>query len=199
MNIIFDVGGVLLKWKPAEAARRAFSDPAERKRFLKEVIQQDVWKDFDAGRISSKDLVRSVHETSGISTEGLNAFIREIPNELVPMQDTLKLVDDLIDAGHKLYILSNMPYEIAEYIQNRDAFWDKFTGKVFSGYVHMIKPDREIYDHISSEYELIPEETFFIDDYEINIETAKSIGFRTHLFRDAETCREDLRSEEVIL
>jgi glucose-1-phosphate adenylyltransferase len=57
-----------------------------------------------------------------------------------------------------------------------------FDGMVFSGIVHLVKPDRRIYEHLLSTYGLTPDECLFIDDSPKNIEGAKAFGINTYLF-----------------
>ena len=45
----------------------------------------------------------------------------------------------------------------------------------------MIKPDPAIYQVLIDRFELVPEETLFIDDNAANIETARQMGFQTIL------------------
>ncbi len=58
----------------------------------------------------------------------------------------------------------------------------------------MMKPDREIFEHLLSEFQLQASATVFVDDFPINIESAKEAGLHTVLFRDADDCRRQLQS-----
>ena len=49
--------------------------------------------------------------------------------------------------------------------------------------VHVVKPDIRIYEHLLKTCGLKPEECFFIDDMEANVEGAKKAGIAGAVFR----------------
>jgi len=44
--------------------------------------------------------------------------------------------------------------------------------------IHLRKPNTDIYEFVLEENQLIPEETFFIDDTEENTRTAEKLGIK---------------------
>ena len=69
-----------------------------------------------------------------------------------------------------------------------------FDGLVFSGPIGMIKPSREIFEHLLEKYSLDAKECIFIDDSELNINGAKAAGLNTYRFDgNADKLREYLR------
>jgi putative hydrolase of the HAD superfamily len=54
----------------------------------------------------------------------------------------------------------------------------------------MAKPDEDIFYHVIQQEQLNPEEILFLDDGELNIQTAKKLGFNCYLVQD----KEDFRS-----
>ena len=58
----------------------------------------------------------------------------------------------------------------------------------------MMKPDREIFEHLLSEFQLQASATVFVDDFPINVEGAKEAGLHAILFRDAVDCRRRLQA-----
>jgi HAD superfamily hydrolase (TIGR01509 family) len=77
-------------------------------------------------------------------------------------------------------------------LRSRYDHWDRFRGIVISGEVGLVKPEPEIFHHITDCYSLIPAETVFIDDHLPNIESAGRLGFRTIHFANAAQCRREL-------
>ena len=57
--------------------------------------------------------------------------------------------------------------------------------EVVSGFVHLYKPQREIYDLMSERIGLPPEKLLFLDDLESNINAARSLGWRGEVFTGA--------------
>jgi len=193
MDIVFDVGGVLLHWDPAAIAGQVFPDPNIRECFLANVLGDGCWIRYDKGELTAARLTEMVHRNLGIPSEQMSAFIEAAKSTLLPKEDTLEVVRQLHRSGNRLFVLSNMPSEMADYIRGAYAFWDLFDGTVFSGYVRMVKPDEEIFRYLFSQYHLVPEETVFIDDSTLNIEAAARLGVQGMLFQDADSLQKRLK------
>ena len=54
-NVIFDFGGVLLRWKPEEIINGFYADPLSREHLRQLVFQHPDWVELDAGRLSEAD------------------------------------------------------------------------------------------------------------------------------------------------
>ncbi|MCY7328876.1 MAG: HAD-IA family hydrolase, partial [Saprospiraceae bacterium] len=71
---------------------------------------------------------------------------------------------------------------IADYMQREHGIPDYesryFEGVYFSHLIRLRKPDREIYDYVLADAELLPEETVFFDDMLINVEGARQVGIQ---------------------
>ena len=64
-------------------------------------------------------------------------------------------------------------------MEDQYPFLKEFDGKIISGRDFLIKPDPAIYELAISRFDLIPEETLFIDDSLDNIEAAQKLNFQT--------------------
>ena len=60
----------------------------------------------------------------------------------------------------------------------------------------VLKPDKQIYLKLLKKYNLIPNETVFIDDNPNNIKTANELGIHGIVFKNLEQCKKEL--EEII-
>jgi HAD superfamily hydrolase (TIGR01509 family) len=58
-------------------------------------------------------------------------------------------------------------------------FLQSFNGLLISGEDNMMKPNAEIYELAIARFNLIPQETVFIDDKLENIEAAKKLKLKT--------------------
>jgi HAD superfamily hydrolase (TIGR01509 family) len=115
-----------------------------------------------------------------------------VRNSLRPKLDTVDLVERLAKRGVPLYCLSNMPASTFAHVRERYRFWSAFIGIVISGEIKMVKPEREIFDHLLRRYRLAPGETVFVDDHQPNIAAARALGLHTVWFRDARQCEHEL-------
>jgi putative hydrolase of the HAD superfamily len=82
--------------------------------------------------------------------------------------------------GIRTVLVSNMAEETYDRLV-QDTHWAKscFDRFVISGILGMNKPDTPIFHHTLNLMQVSPEQVLFIDDSEVNIETAKSMGMQT--------------------
>ena len=64
-----------------------------------------------------------------------------------------------------------------------------------------IKPAEKIYRILFDEFSLIPEECFFIDDSQTNVDMAEYVGMKAHCFgdRDIERLKQDMRNNNIVI
>jgi putative hydrolase of the HAD superfamily len=116
----------------------------------------------------------------------------------VPYANVVELVTEVKDAGHRLFVLSNMHHASADYLERSHDFWSLFDGAVYSCRIRHVKPEPEIYEHLLSTYELEAAETVFIDDLRENVDSAARFGIRTVHYRNVDQCRRELRDHGVL-
>ena len=107
-------------------------------------------------------------------------------------EDSVALMDRLIDAGYDVTLLTNWAADTFIEARARFAFLDRARGITVSGEIRMIKPERAIYDHHAAVFELDPAATLFIDDSQKNVDGAKAAGWQALLFTGAPTLKADL-------
>lgn len=187
-NVIFDFGGVLVRWAPAELIARFYPDPAVRSVVWDTVFQHPDWIEWDRGTLDDAAAAQRWAERAGRTVDEINTLLSHMRESLTPIAETVDILQKLSEAGVPLYGLSNMPASTFAFLRARDAHWKLFRGIVISGEIKMIKPDPEIFEHITQLYSLTPAETLFIDDSKPNIETAQRLGFHTIHFQGASHC-----------
>ena len=99
------------------------------------------------------------------------------------------LIDDLHKEGYYVYLLSNYPLHMYELHWPSFKFFSKVDGYVVSAVEKLCKPDPEIYKLLCDRYDLIPEECLFIDDRQVNVDAAISVGMSGLLFEGEESVR----------
>ena len=96
----------------------------------------------------------------------------------LPMQAAVQVIRT---AGLRTALLSNS-WGMADY--PRDLFPGMFDVVVISGEVGMRKPEERIFRHAAGLLGLEPAECVFIDDIEVNVAAAESIGMTSILHHD---------------
>jgi len=193
-NVVFDVGGVLLEWNPRDVIARLHPDAASQAVIRKHMFEHDDWHQFDRGSLTYDGAIKHFSRTTGLSAEETRALIHATRESLRPIEGTVRMVDDLAAAGVHLYLLSNMPVSTFEYLVQHHRFFRHFRHLVISGAILMIKPDPAIYKHLVEKTGIVPAESVFIDDLLKNVVAARECGFEAIQFRDAASCRDELRA-----
>lgn len=199
MNIVFDLGGVVVRWEPESLIAEVFSDPKVRRAVHSEFVDHPDWVELDRGTLAPQDAVTRAARRTGLSEFALGHFLRQVPPALVAIPDMVALLYRLKAQGHTLYCLSNMHFASIEYLERAYTFWEVFTGKVISCRLKLCKPEPEIYAHLLGNYGIQPVDTVFIDDMEVNLITASQMGIQTIRFENPAQCANELRATGCIL
>jgi len=101
-------------------------------------------------------------------------------------EEMTQIAKKLKEAGYLLFVLSNNFKERTKYYDKNFPFLNDIFEKVYyswqSGFV---KPEENAYKLILEENNLKPEECFYFDDSEKNIEVAGGLGIESYLFKNA--------------
>jgi putative hydrolase of the HAD superfamily len=191
-NVIFDFGGVLIRWQPQQIIDGFYEDEDLRARLRDEVFRHPDWLEMDRGTLEDGDAVERFAKRMHRPAAEMRDLMERVKESLVPMQSSLDIVNGLAHRGIPVYGLSNMSSSTFAHLEARHSIWDVFRGIVISGRIKLVKPDPRIFEHISKTYGLVPGETAFIDDLEPNVEAASRHGFKGIKFENAEQCRAEL-------
>ena len=179
-NIIFDFGNVLGKFD-GRYIMEQFCSSEEDCNLLCSVIYEK-WNELDKGTIDYKEYMEEcLAALPDRLADQTRAFFKDWPSHITPKEDTLCFIDELVERSVPVYLLSNAPTYFAEWAQQYEVL-KKFSGVVFSAPLKTAKPDPAIYQYLFRTYSLKPEECFFIDDLEKNIEAGKALGMNGIVF-----------------
>ena len=185
-NIVFDLGGVLvdLDFKAAinGLQKAGFANVKEQ---LQTLHQGGIFQKFELGEMSADEFRTAIRENSTVEltdeeVDNLwNAMLLEIPRE------KLELILDL-RGKYMVYLLSNTNSIHWDYVC-KNAFNyrgfrvnDYFEETFLSYEMHLVKPDKAIFEKVLQDANLLPEETLFIDDSEANCKAAEEVGIHAH-------------------
>ena len=94
------------------------------------------------------------------------------------------VIKELKDQGYGIYLCSNASMRLLQCYKQVIPGIEYFDGVLFSAEVKCIKPQKEIYLHLFENFQLKPEECFFIDDLQRNIDGAKACGMEGYCHKD---------------
>ena len=193
MNVVFDLGGVLLSWNPEEMLAKSFADPAVREIARREVMNHPDWLEIDRGTYTFEEAIQRFVVSSGLDETTIRDFMDSVPHSLTAKPDTVNLLHRVKAAGNSVYCLSNMPGETFAFLERNHDFWYAFDGLVISARIGHCKPEPAIYHHLLGTFNLTPSETVFIDDLIENIEAARREGIHGIRFENAEQVERELK------
>ncbi len=189
-NIIFDLGNVLIEFNPEKFIKNNIEE-RDREKVLKIIFLGAEWLKLDRGTLSYEEAISIFSEKLPKYKESIESFFnKNILECLTPMEENIKVMKKLKKDGYNLYILSNFHKPAFDYINKNWDFFKEFNGATVSSYCKLLKPEKEIYQEIIRKFNLIPEETLFIDDTLVNIEMCEIFGIRgLHLKKEDELNR----------
>lgn len=192
-NIVFDIGNVLMTFKPDDYLRTVVSDENKRDLLYKTVFCGQEWIMLDKGTIDEKSAIDSFIEKSPqIKNDILELMDTLYEKMIMPLTDTIDYLKELRKSGYKIYLLSNYHDRAFDYIDQQYGLASLVDGKIISARVQMLKPDAKIYIKLLQTYNLIPEETVFIDDMIENVRAAEALGIKSFQFTDCISLKKNL-------
>ena len=193
-NIIFDLGNVLISFRPSEFFDTKGYPETIKSKILSDIFGSKEWLKLDNGEISTPEAIDAMSLKSSLKREEI-AHIFHLRTEIMfPLDQNVRLLPELKKQGFRLYFLSNFPIDIFEEIKAGYYFFRYFDGGVISSEVKFSKPDRRIYEILLKKYFLTAEESLFIDDIEINVRAAEASGMKGLVTYGSEEISKELRA-----
>ncbi len=195
-HIIFDLGGVLFQWNPKEILRTLITEDPTFPENIPEITLTKAWTDFDAGLIMLKETIEILAET--YQRKHIERFIELSIEKLTPIEQGVRLLQNVQAQGCKTFILSNISEEFLNRIAPHHLFLSSFDGAVFSYQIKAVKPHEKIYKALLTKYHLDPQECLFIDDFPANIKAALDVGIDGILCQDHLHVEKELKDRGII-
>lgn len=197
-NIIFDLSEVIISGYAGieHLVEKKFGIPAEE--FLQRKKEKNArFLDLMRGNLKEEEYCNEVLEGMNwnITIEDLRTTIREYLNQ--PIQGTMKIVKQL-KGKYQLILLSDHVREWMAYIEKNNQDINIFDQKIYSYEIGSVKPDEQTFRTVLNKTQVVPGETLFIDDHEINIKRAQEVGIHGIVFQNAEQLRKDLGLLNII-
>ena len=191
-NVVFDLGGVLINLdfdNCLNVFRKAGFQDIE-----KQACQfrgKGFFFQFELGEISPEEFRKAIRKevSEALSDHEIddmwNLMLLDIPREKLDL--LLKLREH-----YMVYLLSNTnrihwDYACEQMFCYRGFRVNDFFEDIFLSFeMHKAKPEKDIYEQMMKEANILPEETFFIDDSAINCQAAISLGIQSYHYHIGE-------------
>jgi HAD superfamily hydrolase (TIGR01509 family) len=194
--VVFDLGGVLIRLEGVPVMGRLAGGLAE----------EEVWRRwlacpwvrrYERGQCSRGEFAAGLIQDWGLSIgseEFLASFLRW-PRGLYPGAD--RLLAALSGRVHRA-CLSNTNELHWESQLGADRLRELFDSTFLSFELGLIKPDREIFEHVVAELGCPAGAVLFLDDNRINVEAARAVGIDAHRVQGSDAARDLLRARGVL-
>jgi 2-haloacid dehalogenase len=197
--VVFDVGNVLYGWDPEAFLVTQVADDAERLRFIADVDLYGWHDTLDGGRPyaeAAAELEEKFPQYAHLIAAWSDRFGETISG---PVPGVHAIVEELDARGLPLFAITNFSADFwPPFFEKERAFLSRFRDIVVSGEEKLLKPDPALYYRALDRFSLKPGDALFIDDREINVEGARAVGMRAHLFIDAADLRARLEAEGLL-
>ncbi|QXP57929.1 HAD-IA family hydrolase [Cellulophaga sp. HaHa_2_95] len=180
-NIIFDFGDIFINLdKPA--VFKALENVG-----YKEVTPEldDIFKAYEMGLMTSENFILKLNEIFPSATpkqlrDAWNSILLDFPENRLLFLEKLAA-----EKKYRLFLLSNTNEIHIDYVINTmgeaqfDRFKDCFEKFYLSHEINLRKPNKNIYEFVLNENNLIAEETFFVDDTQENTDASAALGIKS--------------------
>jgi len=198
MNIVFDLGMVLIEWDPRHVYRKVFKSQVDMEWFLTHVchpewnLEQDKGRSFDDG--VAEATARHPKHAAEI------AMYRDRWMEMVPgaIMGSVDILEALHKKGAALYAITNWNGDTFRATRPRFAFLNHFRDIVVSGDERLLKPEPDIFHLLARRNGIKLEDSIFIDDSLKNVKGAEAVGMKTHHFTTPEKLAGELQKLGIL-
>ncbi len=176
MVFLFDIGRVLLDFDFKSSLKRLLppEDPNAIQRVDRILARKDL---LETGLITPEtytDWALKILQNNVTAAQFRHAW-RDIFTVNQPMW---KNVNELTTRGHRLILMSNINAIHCPWIFKTFPQFSCFEAAILSFEIRLLKPQIEIYQYAIDHYQLIPEQTAYIDDAQENIQAGEQLGFK---------------------
>ena len=182
MDIILDMGNVLLEWNKDKILRGVVKTEKDYMILDKAIFQSGLWERLDLGTLTREELVLKVVSLIGsIYQEKVQEVVWNWPSYIEIYTEVFPLLARLKEKGHRIFVLSNTSpvfYELLE--EQLSPLNEILDGFVLSCDIKAIKPDPKMFEEILHKYELNPANCIFLDDVKENTKMAESLGIKAY-------------------
>lgn len=186
MNVVFDIGNVLIRWDPHLAFLPMLGDRAAVEDFLARTDFYARNRRADGGETFAA-LAEEIADPADRA-----AFLSYVPNYALAVPEaiggTWALVDRLRAAGHAIHAITNWSAETwPAGVAAHPRLGTAFGVTVVSGHEGVLKPRPEIFRLLCARAEAAPENCLFVDDSEENVAGARAFGMEALHFTGPDT------------
>ena len=198
MNVVFDLGMVLIDWDPRHLYRKVFKSDSDMEWFLTHVCHPEWNLEQDRGRSFDDAVIEATARHPKHATE--IALYRDRWMEMIPgaIMGSVDILEALHNQGTPLFAITNWNGDTFRATRSRFPFLELFKDIVVSGDERLLKPEPEIFHLLAKRNTLSLSDSIFIDDSLKNVKGAEAVGMQGHHFTNPAHLRKDLQQRGIL-
>lgn len=195
--IVFDLGKVIFDYDVNIISKKLSEYSTEKNLFEDMDVfmfsNKDLFMKYEKGQISSVAFYNKLVDLASLKNLSFEKFT-DIWNDIfTPIDDVVELINSL-SKKYELAILSNTNDLHFDYLYKKYSnFFTNFKKLHLSYLMNSRKPDTDIYLQVIKYHNLKPENIFFTDDNQRNIDVAREIGIKAYKFENITKLRQNLK------
>lgn len=195
--VLFDLGNVLVDLGDVSEMHVMLNTQGEESEVWLKWLQSPTVAAFDSGQITFDRFAENLLQEVGSTTnkDVFKASFKAWPKGL--FSGALDLVASVKPEYHRA-ILSNTNAAHWPRLMDEMGLAGKFHSYYASHMVGFVKPDKAIYQHVIDSLQVAPQSILFIDDNQVNIDTANALGMQAFRVKGIEEARRVLDQHGVL-
>ena len=182
MDIILDMGNVLLEWNKDKILQGVSDTKEEYLSLDKAIFLSGLWERLDLGTMTREELVLKVVSMIGRTYQKkVEEVIWNWPSYIDIYTEVFPVLSELKKKGHRIFVLSNTSKVFYDLLDMQlSPLKELLDGFVLSCDIKAIKPDLAMFKEILDKYQLDPTHCVFLDDIEDNTSAAEKLGIKAY-------------------
>lgn len=182
MDIILDMGNVLLEWNKDKILQGVSDTKKDYLMLDKTIFQSGLWERLDLGTMTRQELVLKVVSMIGSTYQKkVEEVIWNWPSYIDIYREVFPVLSELKKKGHRIFVLSNTSKVFYDLLDEQlSPLKELLDGFVLSCDIKAIKPDLAMFKEILDKYQLNPTNCVFLDDIEDNTSAAEKLGIKAY-------------------
>jgi len=173
--VLFDVGGVLVEPSGVATMLAWMDNRVSTEELWKMWLTSPTVRSFETGKLSAEDFADRIIADFGLPVLG-SEFLREMTRWSVTLfPGAIELIERVPLRYLRATLCNTNPIHWS-YLAQNERLINAFEHHFASHLIGKIKPDEEAFRHVTDALGCKPEEVLFLDDNQLNVLGARTIG-----------------------
>ena len=182
MDIILDMGNVLLEWNKDKILQGVSDTKKDYLMLDKTIFQSGLWERLDLGTMTRQELVLKVVSMIGNTYQKkVEEVIWNWPSYIDIFTEVFPVLSELKKKGHRIFVLSNTSKVFYDLLDEQlSPLKELLDGFVLSCDIKAIKPDLAMFKEILDQDQIETRNFVLLDDIEDNTSAAEKLGIKSY-------------------